>query len=102
MNCETCRNWVTESPCVICRDDGRDASLVCVVEHPQDIVAIERATLDLIRTEDLIPGAMPKDFELGSTGHLFERIHRKDPYAIAEELETLGHGSRSYELLNIE
>lgn len=68
----------------------------------RDIVAIERATLDLIRTEDLIPGAMPEDFELGSTGHLFERIHRKDPYAIAEELETLGHGSRSYELLRVE
>jgi recombination protein RecR len=42
IECASCRNWVTASPCSICSDAGRDASLVCVVEHPQDIAAIER------------------------------------------------------------
>jgi recombination protein RecR len=28
--------------CAVCRDDTRDASLICVVEEPKDIVAVER------------------------------------------------------------
>src|SRR6478736_377163 len=35
---------LTESdPCSICRDARRDASMVCVVAQPQDVIAIERA-----------------------------------------------------------
>ncbi|MCX7030827.1 MAG: DUF362 domain-containing protein [Spirochaetes bacterium] len=68
----------------------------------RDIVAIEQATLDLIRTEDLIPGSLPPGWELGPTGHLFERIHRKDPYAVVEELAALGWGTREYSLVEVE
>ena len=40
--CESCF-FLTEEPiCSICRDPGRDKSLVCVVEKPMDLVAIER------------------------------------------------------------
>jgi recombination protein RecR len=28
--------------CAVCRDDSRDASVICVVEEPKDIVAVER------------------------------------------------------------
>jgi recombination protein RecR len=39
--CETCR-MLSETPrCVICEHPGRDASLLCVVESPSDVVAIE-------------------------------------------------------------
>ena len=40
--CETCFNMSDEAICEICSDAQRDRSLVCVVEEPRDIVALER------------------------------------------------------------
>ena len=40
--CEVCFNLADEPRCGICRDERRDASLICVVEEPGDVVAIER------------------------------------------------------------
>lgn len=41
--CERCWDF-TESPvCAVCGDSRREASMVCVVAQPQDVVAIERA-----------------------------------------------------------
>ena len=40
--CETCFNMSDEAICEICSDTQRDSSLVCVVEEPRDIVALER------------------------------------------------------------
>jgi uncharacterized Fe-S center protein len=68
----------------------------------RDIVAIEQATLDQIRVEDLIPGTLPEHVELGANGHLFERIHGKDPYSVIGYLAELGLGSRDYELKEVE
>lgn len=67
----------------------------------RDIVAIEQASLDMIRTEDLIRGALPPGWQLGENGHLFERIHGKDPHAVIEFLQELGLGTRSYQLQEI-
>ena len=39
--CSTCFNVTDADPCVICRNDQRNRSQVCVVEQPQDILAIE-------------------------------------------------------------
>lgn len=39
--CTTCFNVTDADPCVICRSDQRNRSQVCVVEQPQDILAIE-------------------------------------------------------------
>lgn len=39
--CSTCCNVTDTDPCPICRSDRRDRSMVCVVEQPQDILAIE-------------------------------------------------------------
>ena len=39
--CTTCFNVTDADPCVICRNDQRNRSQVCVVEQPQDILAIE-------------------------------------------------------------
>jgi recombination protein RecR len=39
--CSVCGAWTEEDPCPICCDPRRDASLLCVVERPQDIQAIE-------------------------------------------------------------
>ena len=39
--CTTCFNVTDADPCFICRNDQRNRSQVCVVEQPQDILAIE-------------------------------------------------------------
>ena len=39
--CSTCFNVTDTDPCIICRNDQRNRSQVCVVEQPQDILAIE-------------------------------------------------------------
>jgi recombination protein RecR len=40
--CGLCWDFTEDDPCAICRDQRRDASLLCVVAHPQDVLAIER------------------------------------------------------------
>lgn len=40
--CERCFNVTVHSPCPICSDPNRDQSLLCVVEEPLDVVALER------------------------------------------------------------
>jgi len=40
--CDTCGNITQEDLCRICRDPRRSTTMICVVEEPKDIVAIER------------------------------------------------------------
>jgi recombination protein RecR len=40
--CQRCFNFAEGDLCVYCRDERRDPSVVCVVEEPRDIVAVER------------------------------------------------------------
>ncbi len=40
--CEVCFNISDEVRCEICADDRRDETVICVVEEPRDIVAVER------------------------------------------------------------
>ncbi|HJM99193.1 MAG TPA: recombination mediator RecR [Acidimicrobiales bacterium] len=40
--CETCFNMSDDQFCEICADQRRDRSLICVVEEPRDIVAVEK------------------------------------------------------------
>lgn len=44
-HCRTCFNLTEaeEPDCAICRDPRRDKGLVCVVEQPRDLIALERA-----------------------------------------------------------
>jgi recombination protein RecR len=41
--CGTCGNLDSADPCAICRDQRRDASMLCVVEDVADLWALERA-----------------------------------------------------------
>ncbi len=41
--CSVCHNITEENPCPICADPGRDHSIICVVEEPLDVLAIEQA-----------------------------------------------------------
>ncbi|MCL6431995.1 MAG: recombination mediator RecR [Anaerolineae bacterium] len=40
--CSTCFNIAEHDPCPICTDQERDRGLICVVEEPLDVLAIER------------------------------------------------------------
>ena len=40
--CRTCGNVAQEDECRICRDPRRDPALICVVEEPKDVAAIEK------------------------------------------------------------
>jgi recombination protein RecR len=41
--CSKCGGLTEADPCAICRDPRRDASVLCVVERPLDIFALEKA-----------------------------------------------------------
>ncbi len=40
--CSVCLNVTDSETCLICRDDNRDRSKICVVEEPADILPLER------------------------------------------------------------
>ena len=40
--CSECGNLTDQDKCLICSDATRDRSVICVVETPQDVVAMER------------------------------------------------------------
>lgn len=42
--CKRCRTLSEHELCGLCANAKRDASLLCVIEHPSEIVAIEQAT----------------------------------------------------------
>lgn len=42
VNCSVCFNVTEEDPCRICKDPARDTRLLCVVEEPNDLLALER------------------------------------------------------------
>jgi recombination protein RecR len=43
--CSACFNVTESDPCAICRSDRRDRSKICIVEQPQDIIAIEHTNI---------------------------------------------------------
>lgn len=44
QRCGRCRNFTADSECRICRNDRRSDAVLCVVESPADVLAIESAT----------------------------------------------------------
>jgi recombination protein RecR len=41
--CSNCFHITESDPCPLCTDPGRDDRLLCIVEEPQDLIAIERS-----------------------------------------------------------
>ncbi len=44
-HCSICYNLTEQDPCNICSDPARDQSLVCIVEQPKDLLALEATGL---------------------------------------------------------
>lgn len=44
-HCSVCFNLTEQDPCEICADPARDQGLVCIVEQPKDVLALESTGL---------------------------------------------------------
>jgi recombination protein RecR len=44
-HCSVCFNLTEQDPCPICSDSKRDRSVICVVENPSDVNALEKAEI---------------------------------------------------------
>ena len=79
-HCSVCYNLTESDPCAICANSSRDQGLVCVVEQPKDLLALEAAglyqgvyhvllgrisPLEGINPEDLTIDALTKRLESG-------------------------------------
>ena len=42
VSCSTCFNVTDQDPCRICSDPARDPAVLCIVEEPNDLLAMER------------------------------------------------------------
>jgi recombination protein RecR len=42
-NCSVCANMTETDPCALCTNAQRDQSVICVVENPRDVAAMERS-----------------------------------------------------------
>ena len=42
-HCPVCKNLTDEEVCTVCSDEKRDRSVICVVENPTDVIAIEKS-----------------------------------------------------------
>jgi len=40
--CSICSNFTDQDPCAICQNAQRDQSALCVVEHPRDVMSLEK------------------------------------------------------------
>jgi hypothetical protein len=65
----------------------------------KDMVAVDAASLDAVKFENLLPNTVPADFPLRDVeGHLFKKIHGTDPYLQVRECEKRGLGSMKYDI----
>ena len=79
--CEQCFDLTDASPCTVCCDDKRDPAVLCVVEEPADLAAVERSRRFRGRYHVLggalspIDGVGPGDLRIAE---LEERVRRED------------------------
>ena len=80
--CSECRNLTEEELCKICANEQRDKQLLCIVESPSDVIAIEQATgyrgqyFVLMGHLSPLDGIGPADLGLDQLG---ERLSLKPP-----------------------
>jgi recombination protein RecR len=79
--CTICGNITDKSPCAICANPQRDHRLICVIEEPDDLFAIERTREYngvyhvLMGVLSPLNGVFPEDLRIDS---LFERINNNN------------------------
>ena len=80
-NCSECRNLTEEAICDICSDEKRNKKIICVVESPTDVLAIENSGsfkgkyFVLMGRLSPIDGVTPQDLGIPK---LIERVKSAD------------------------
>lgn len=59
--CEVCGNTTLRTPCSICAEEGRDRTLVCVVEGPREVEKLESAGIHQGLYHVLLEGFAPRE-----------------------------------------
>ena len=82
--CDRCFNIAEAELCPVCADDRRDGSILCVVEEPRDIVAVER-TGEFCCRYHVLGGAISPIEGIGPDQlRIRELLARLDPEGVAE------------------
>ncbi|MCP3943334.1 MAG: recombination protein RecR [Desulfobacteraceae bacterium] len=82
--CSSCFALSDKPKCRICTDPTRDSSLICVVENPKDMAAIEKANV-FSGTYHILGGALsPIDGITPDDIRLAELFNRADPKKVRE------------------
>ncbi len=82
--CTRCWNIAEGEQCRICRDERRDGSVLCVVEEPRDVIAIER-TQEFRGRYHVLGGAISPIDGIGPEQlHVKELLGRLEEEPIAE------------------
>jgi len=80
--CSRCFNITEQNPCAVCQDTTRDPSLICVVEEPLDVLALDR-TGEYRGLYHVLHGAISPVDGIGPDKlrirELIERVERERP-----------------------
>ncbi len=80
--CSHCFNITESDPCSLCADESRDSSMICVVEEPLDVLALER-TGEFRGLYHVLHGAISPVDGIGPeqirVRELFDRINNERP-----------------------
>lgn len=76
VHCQRCYNIAEASPCGICADPGRDGAIVCVVEEPLDVIALER-TAEYRGLYHVLHGAISPVNGIGPTDLRIDELVRR-------------------------
>jgi recombination protein RecR len=84
VHCSRCFNVTEEDPCRICGDPARDARSLCVVEEPNDLLAVERTGEFKGRYHVLMGALSPLDGVGPEDIRVRELLHRLDGEGLDE------------------
>jgi len=101
--CQKCFAYTEDDLCPVCQDETRDQSLICVVEDPQDVAAVEKSGAFkglyhvLHGAYSPVDGKGPDSIKIRE---LIERVHNADPaikeVIIATDPDTEGETTALY------
>jgi recombination protein RecR len=105
--CSKCFNITEQDPCAVCSNEHRDRSLICLVEEPLDVLAIER-TRDYHGLYHVLHGRIspvegigPEDLKIAE---LVDRVRQEKPreIIIATNPNTEGEATAMYIVRQLE
>jgi len=85
--CSRCGNFTEQDPCLLCTDPNRDGHVICVVEQPGDVLALERAAAFRGRYHVLGGALSPLDGTHPDNLRIRELLERLRPGAGGEPSE---------------